>query len=133
MSPAAGTVQIGENVGCSCHAGFMAVDGLRTNAGERAQMIAALLDRMVAGVDQHAAGALATLVWLEGTSDRRPICGDELPVNPQRVALESSLAGQIAASGSGVVGERPVLGEYAAGVVDALLWAYGNEPIAPLI
>lgn len=96
-------------------------------------MIAVLLERTTHRLDQHAAGALAALTWLDGLSSIRPICGDDRPVTPDRVAFESRLAGDIASRGVGLVGERHIVGEYAAGVVDAMLWAYGNEPIEPLI
>lgn len=96
-------------------------------------MVAALLDRAVRAPDDHTSGALAVLAWLSGDSDVRPVCGDELPVNPNRVAFEAQIAGRIASEGSGMVGGRRVLGDYAAGVVDGMLWAYGNEPVVPLI
>jgi hypothetical protein len=106
----------------------MTLDGLRGH-DECIQMISALVDRMVRVRDDHAKGALAALTWLTGASHRRPICGDEVPAEPTRIAFEAGIASSVARERG--VDRASVI--FAEGVLDAMLWAYGNDPIVPLV
>ena len=91
-------------------------------------MIAALVSRCREAATPRAAGALAALSWIAGLTDRRPVSRDLVPATAGTIGDELDLAGRIA---GGTVGST-IPGEYAAGAVDAALWALGRTPRQPL-
>jgi len=91
-------------------------------------MVAALISQTQATKELHAAGALASLSWLSGLTDRRPMRRDVTPATWLTLGPEMDLAGRVERGEE----NSTVPPAYAAGVLDAALWAYGR-PRHPLI
>ena len=91
-------------------------------------MVAALTSQTEAAVEPRSAGALASLSWLSGMTDKRPMRRDVEPATWLTLGPEMDLAGRIE---RGEV-ESTIPQAYASGVLDAALWAYGH-PRHPLI
>jgi len=102
--------------------------GLAVGVEECGAMLAALISRTRATKELRAAGALASLSWLSGMTDKRPIRRDVEPATRLTLGPELDLAGRVE---RGEVNST-VPRAYAAGVLDAALWAYGR-PRRPLI
>ncbi len=91
-------------------------------------MLAALVARFRTTRSTRAAGALAALSWLLGLTDRRPVSGDTEPATAKSVGPEVVLADRIA---RGAI-DSWIPEAYAAGAVDAALWAMGRPTRQPL-
>jgi hypothetical protein len=102
--------------------------GLAVSVDECGAMVAALAAQTEATMEPHAAGALASLSWLSGMTDERPMHRDAEPATWLTLGPEMDLAGRVE-RGEEISTVPPA---YAAGVLDAALWAYGR-PRHPLI
>jgi hypothetical protein len=102
--------------------------GLAVSVEECGAMVAALISQSEATREPRFAGALASLSWLSGRTDERPMHRDVQPATWLTFGPEMDLAGRVER------GEErwSVPPAYAAGVLDAALWAYGH-PRHPLI
>ncbi|NJC70841.1 hypothetical protein HC031_14105 [Planosporangium thailandense] len=98
------------------------------SAADCGAMMAALIRQCRATQAPRPAGALAALSWLTGVSDRRPVSRDVQPATAGTVGVEMDLADRIA---RGLVASA-IPAAYAAGTVDAVLWALGRRPRQPL-
>src|SRR5262245_52837352 len=102
--------------------------GLAVSVEECGTMVAALITRTEETKEPHAAGALASLSWLSGLTDKRPIHRDVEPATWLTLGPEMDLAGRVERGEE----QSALPAAYAAGVLDAALWAYGH-PRHPLI
>jgi len=96
--------------------------GLAVSVEECGAMLAALISQTESTKEPHAAGALASLRWLSGRTDRRPIHCDVEPATWLTLAPEMDLAGRVERGEENATVPRA----YATGVLDAALWAYGR-------
>jgi hypothetical protein len=102
--------------------------GLAVSVEECSAMVSALVSHTEATREPRAAGALASLRWLSGMTDTRPMRGDVEPATWLSLGPEMDLAGRVERGE-----ERSAFPPtYAAGVLDAALWAYGH-PRRPLV
>jgi hypothetical protein len=101
---------------------------IAVTAAECGAMMATLIRQCRATQAPRSAGAVAALSWLTGMSDRRPVSRDAQPATAGTVGVEVDLADRIA---RGLVASA-IPAAYAAGAVDAVLWAMGRQPSRPL-
>jgi hypothetical protein len=101
---------------------------LAVSVEECAAMVAALTSQSQATMEPHSAGALASLSWLSGMTDERPMRRDVEPATWLTLGPEMELAGRVERGEE----DSTIPPPYAAGVLDAALWAYGH-PRHPLI
>jgi hypothetical protein len=102
--------------------------GLAVTVEECGAMVAALISQTAATREPRSAGALASLSWLSGMTDQRPMHQDVQPATWLTLGPEMDLAGRVERGEE----RSTVPPAYAAGVLDAALWAYGR-PRHPLI
>jgi hypothetical protein len=102
--------------------------GLAVSVDECGAMVAALISQTEATKEARYAGALASLSWLSGLTDERPIHRDVEPATWLTLGPEMDLAGRVERGEE----HSTVPPAYASGVLDAALWAYGR-PRHPLI
>jgi hypothetical protein len=101
---------------------------IAVTADEFGAMMAALIKQCRATKAPRSAGALAALSWLTGLNDRRPVSRDVQAATADTVGVEVDLADRIA---RGTVASA-IPAAYAAGAVDAVLWALGRQASQPL-
>jgi hypothetical protein len=110
----------GSTDGVTCYrcgkVGGMAV-GLAVSVEECGAMVAALISRTEATREPRAAGALASLSWLSGMTDTRPMHRDVQPATWLTLGPEMDLAGRVERGEE----NSTVPPAYAAGVLDAAL------------
>jgi hypothetical protein len=102
--------------------------GLAVSVEECGAMVAALTSQTEVTMGPHSAGALASLSWLCGMTDKRPMRCDVEPATWLTLGPEMDLAGRVERGEE----DSTIPPAYASGVLDAALWAYGH-PRHPLI